>query len=89
MPLGQMAYRVTLPVERLKGIESLEDLITTPGNTHWIGPGATVLSYLLEGSNDTLLNLIFLYAAFLLGKIPRAGRRLLTLSTAATSTSAP
>lgn len=56
-----MAYRVTLPANRLGGIEGLEDLITTPGNIHWIGPKGTILSYLLEGINDTLVNLVFTY----------------------------
>ncbi|KAJ4413013.1 hypothetical protein N0V82_008601 [Gnomoniopsis sp. IMI 355080] len=54
-----MAYRVTLPASRLRGIEGLEDLITRPGNIHWIGPKGTILSYLLEGVNDTLVNLVF------------------------------
>lgn len=56
-----MAYRVTLPASRLEGIQGLEDLITTPGNIHWIGPKGTILSYLLEGINDRLVNLVFTY----------------------------
>lgn len=61
VPTGQMAYRVTLPASRLEGIKDLEDLITIPGNIHWIGPKGTILSYLLEGINDTLVNLVFTY----------------------------
>ncbi len=56
---GQMAYRVTLPTRVLKGIPELEDLITVPRNNHWLGPNGTVLSYLLEGVNDTLINFVF------------------------------
>lgn len=73
-----MAYRVTLPASRLEGIQGLEDLITTPGNIHWIGPKGTILSYLLEGINDMLVNLVFTYVF-----LPRIGvLRTLILSTA-------
>ncbi|RFU28497.1 hypothetical protein B7463_g7848, partial [Scytalidium lignicola] len=59
VPTGQMVYRVTLPVTKLKGIPELEDLITIPRNNHWIGPNATILSYLLEGVDETLINFVF------------------------------
>jgi salicylate hydroxylase len=59
IPTGQMVYRVTLPVAKLKGIPELEELITVPRNNHWIGPHGTILSYLLEGANETLINFVF------------------------------
>lgn len=59
VPTGQMVYRVTLPAKKLAGIPELEDLVTTPRNNHWIGPHGTVLSYLLKGINDTLVNFVF------------------------------
>ncbi|KAK4690386.1 hypothetical protein P7C71_g6390, partial [Lecanoromycetidae sp. Uapishka_2] len=59
IPTGQMVYRVTLPARKLAGIPELKDLITTPRNNHWIGPYGTILSYLLEGVNDTLVNFVF------------------------------
>lgn len=58
-PTGQMVYRVTLPVRKLQGIPELEDLITIPRNNHWIGPQRTILSYLLQGDKELLLNLVF------------------------------
>lgn len=58
-PTGQMVYRVTLPTRKLAGIPQLEDLITIPRNNHWIGPHATILSYLLEGINEPLINFVF------------------------------
>jgi salicylate hydroxylase len=54
-----MVYRVTIPVHTLKGIPELEEIITVPRNNHWLGPNGTVLSYLLEGVNDTLINFVF------------------------------
>jgi salicylate hydroxylase len=54
-----MVYRVTLPVRKLKGIPELENLISVPRNNHWIGPQGTILSYLLEGVNETLINFVF------------------------------
>jgi salicylate hydroxylase len=59
IPTGQMVYRVTLPTKTLKGIPELEEIITVPRNNHWLGPDGTVLSYLLEGVNDTLINFVF------------------------------
>lgn len=59
VPTGQMVYRVTLPVRELKDIPEVKDLITTPRNNHWIGPQGTILSYLLEGVNETLINFVF------------------------------
>lgn len=59
VPTGQMVYRVTLPVQILQGIPELEEIITVPRNNHWLGPNGTVLSYLLEGVNDTLINFVF------------------------------
>jgi len=56
VPTGQMVYRVTIPVHTLTGIPELEEIITVPRNNHWLGPNGTVLSYLLEGVNDTLIN---------------------------------
>ncbi|KAF2102918.1 FAD/NAD(P)-binding domain-containing protein [Rhizodiscina lignyota] len=58
IPTGQMVYRVTIPARKLKGIPGLEEMITTPRNNHWIGPYGTILSYLLEGINETLVNLV-------------------------------
>jgi salicylate hydroxylase len=58
-PTGQMVYRVTLPAKRLEGIPELEEIIRVPRNNHWIGPRATILSYLLEGINETLVNFVF------------------------------
>lgn len=59
VPTGQMVYRVTLPAKKLKGIPELEELISVPRNNHWIGPHGTILSYLLEGVNETLINFVF------------------------------
>ncbi|KAJ7083040.1 hypothetical protein C8R43DRAFT_1092766 [Mycena crocata] len=59
IPTGQMAYRVTLPAAKLRGIPELEDIITVPRNNHWIGPRGTILSYLLEGQNQPLINFVF------------------------------
>jgi len=59
IPTGQMVYRVTLPVQTLQGIPELEEIITVPRNNHWLGPNGTVLSYLLKGVNDTLINFVF------------------------------
>jgi salicylate hydroxylase len=59
VPTGQMVYRVTLPTRTLKGIPELEELISVPRNNHWIGPQGTILSYLLEGVNETLINFVF------------------------------
>ena len=59
VPTGQMVYRVTIPVHTLTGIPELEEIITVPRNNHWLGPNGTVLSYLLEGVNDTLINFVF------------------------------
>lgn len=61
IPTGQMAYRVTLPVTKLHGIPELEEIITVPRNNHWIGPYGTILSYLLQGVNETLINFVFMY----------------------------
>ena len=65
-PTGQMVYRVTLPVKKLEGIPELEELITVPRNNHWIGPRGTILSYLLEGIDETLINFVFTYVLSLL-----------------------
>ena len=46
-------------MDTLKGIPELEEIITVPRNNHWLGPNGTVLSYLLEGVNDTLINFVF------------------------------
>jgi salicylate hydroxylase len=59
VPTGQMVYRVTLSAKKLEGIPELEELITVPRNNHWIGPQGTILSYLLEGVNERLVNLVF------------------------------
>lgn len=60
VPTGQMAYRVTLPVNVLDDIEGLEDVIGIPGNNHWLGPRGTVLSYVLEGGEKgRLVNFVF------------------------------
>ncbi|RDL40105.1 uncharacterized protein BP5553_00084 [Venustampulla echinocandica] len=59
VPTGQMVYRVTLPAKTLQGIPELEDITTVPRNNHWLGPNGTVLSYLLEGISDTLINFVF------------------------------
>ena len=58
-PTGQMVYRVTLPAAKLAGIPGLEEFATIPRNNHWIGPHATVLSYLLEGIEQPLINFVF------------------------------
>lgn len=59
VPTGQMVYRVTLPAERLRGIPNLEEIVSVPRNNHWLGPHGTVLSYLLEGAKEPLVNLVF------------------------------
>jgi salicylate hydroxylase len=59
IPTGQMVYRVTVPAKRLVGIPELDEIRTVPRNNHWIGPHGTILSYLLEGINETLVNLVF------------------------------
>ncbi|KIH93584.1 salicylate hydroxylase [Sporothrix brasiliensis 5110] len=58
-PTGQMVYRVTVPTRKLAGVPQLEDLVAVPRNNHWIGPHATVLSYLLQGVNEPLVNFVF------------------------------
>lgn len=72
VPTGQMVYRVTLPVSKLKGIPELEELISVPRNNHWIGPHGTILSYLLEGVNETLINFVFTYVP-----IPTSNKQML------------
>ncbi|KAI9651232.1 hypothetical protein NHQ30_001270 [Ciborinia camelliae] len=59
IPTGQMAYRVTLSTNKLEGIPELKDIISTPRNNHWLGPNGTILSYLLKGKGENLLNLVF------------------------------
>ncbi|KAJ7348057.1 hypothetical protein DFH08DRAFT_1080210 [Mycena albidolilacea] len=59
VPTGQMAYRVTLPAAKLAGIPELQEIITVPRNNHWLGPHGTILSYLLEGQNEPLINFVF------------------------------
>jgi len=59
LPTGQMAYRVTLPAEKLRDIPELEEIITVPRNNHWLGPHGTILSYLLSGQNEPLINFVF------------------------------
>ncbi|KAJ7849654.1 hypothetical protein B0H14DRAFT_2765217 [Mycena olivaceomarginata] len=59
VPTGQMAYRVILPAAKLAGIPELEEIITVPRNNHWLGPHGTILSYLLEGQNEPLINFVF------------------------------
>ncbi|KAF7366972.1 Salicylate hydroxylase [Mycena sanguinolenta] len=59
VPTGQMAYRVTLPAATLRGIPELEEIITVPRNNHWLGPHGTILSYLLEGQDEPLINFVF------------------------------
>lgn len=58
VPTGQMVYRITLPAKRLQDIPELKDIVTVPRNNHWIGPNGTILSYLLEGINEKLVNLV-------------------------------
>jgi salicylate hydroxylase len=57
--IGQMQYQVTLPSKVLQGVPELEEFITVPRNNYWLGPYGTVLSYLLQGLNDTLIHLVF------------------------------
>lgn len=66
IPTGQMAYRVIFPIKKLEGIPELEEIITIPRNNHWIGPNATILSYLLEGKEEKLLNLVFTLVSLVL-----------------------
>lgn len=63
VPTGQMVYRVTLPAKTLQGIPELEEITTVPRNNHWLGPNGTVLSYLLQGISDTLINFVFTLVA--------------------------
>ena len=58
-PTGQMVYRVTVPAKRLEGKPQLDEFTRIARNNHWIGPRATILSYLLEGINETLVNFVF------------------------------
>lgn len=58
IPTGQMVFRVTIPARHLEQYPELEEMITMPRNNHWIGPRGTILSYLLEGINETLVNLV-------------------------------
>lgn len=53
-----MVYRVTIPAKKLEGIPELKEMITVPRNNHWIGPYGTILSYLLQGIKETLVNLV-------------------------------
>ncbi|APA13718.1 hypothetical protein sscle_11g084880 [Sclerotinia sclerotiorum 1980 UF-70] len=69
IPTGQMAYRVIFPIKKLEGIPELEEIITIPRNNHWIGPNATILSYLLEGKEEKLLNLVFTLVSLVIGMI--------------------
>lgn len=57
-PTGQMAYRVTFPTRKLSVVPQLKEPIATLRNNHWIGPRGTILSYSLEGINDTI-NFVF------------------------------
>lgn len=59
VPTGQMVFRVTVPAARLEGIPELKEIMTVPRNNHWIGPHGTILSYLLQGVRETLVNLVF------------------------------
>lgn len=63
VPTGQMVYRVTLPAKRLEGMPDLDDIVTIPRNNHWLGPNGTVLSYLLEGVKEKLVNLVLTYVS--------------------------
>ncbi|KAK9415841.1 putative FAD-binding domain-containing protein [Seiridium unicorne] len=63
-----MVYRIPLPVEKLKIIPELKDLVTTPRNNHWITPYGRVLSYLLKGGNENLIN--FAFTCDTNGKLP-------------------
>ncbi|OAA58652.1 FAD dependent oxidoreductase domain containing protein [Niveomyces insectorum RCEF 264] len=58
-PTGQMVYRVTVPARKLAHRPELREFTTVPRNNHWIGPHATILSYLLEGVNEPLVNFVF------------------------------
>lgn len=59
VPTGQMVYPVTVPTKKLEGIPEMEELVKVPRNNHWIGPHGTVLSYLLQGIHEPLLNFVF------------------------------
>jgi salicylate hydroxylase len=59
VPTGQQVFRVTLPTRKLEGVPELKDLITIPRNNHWIGPHGTILSYLLQGIDEPLVNFVF------------------------------
>lgn len=59
VPTGQMVYRVTVPASKMKDDPELHELSTVARNNHWIGPYGTILSYLLEGINETLVNFVF------------------------------
>jgi salicylate hydroxylase len=54
-----MVYPVTVPTKKLEGIPEMEELVKVPRNNHWIGPHGTVLSYLLQGIHEPLLNFVF------------------------------
>jgi len=71
IPTGQMVYRVTVPANRLVGIPELDEIRTVPRNNHWIGPHGTILSYLLEGVKETLVNLVFTSVTGLQSSKPR------------------
>lgn len=58
IPTGQMVYRVTIPARHLTQYPELKEMTETPRNNHWIGPHGTILSYLLEGVNERLVNLV-------------------------------
>lgn len=80
IPTGQMVYRITVPIEKLKGIPDVEDFINVSRNNHWLGPHGTILSYLLKGVHGTLINFVFTYVPsyfFLIDSIYR--KRQLTL----------
>ncbi|KAJ7730372.1 hypothetical protein DFH07DRAFT_781643 [Mycena maculata] len=59
--LHSMARSVVLgkPGPPLRGIPELEEFITVPRNNHFLEPHGTILTYLLEGQNEPLINFVF------------------------------
>lgn len=48
---GDLAYRITVPADRMLAHPLLKDLATTPNINYWMGPGSHVVCYLLKGGN--------------------------------------
>ena len=51
--IGDVAYRVVLPVELVRQDETLADLLNVPHVMCWLGPGRHVISYTVVSSSSS------------------------------------